>query len=169
MRRIHITGNAGSGKTTLAAQLGAQLNLPVFGLDTIVWQPGWKKSPPEWRAEKEAELVEREKWIIEGVSPRVRAAADVIVFLDVPRATSYLRCAKRNWRHLFRSRPDLPAYCPEILIIPRLVKIIWQFPKLMRPQIVADGSRLPSEFVHIRTSHELDTLVARLRRDLVKS
>lgn len=169
MRRIHITGNAGSGKTTLAAQLGARLDLPVFGLDSIVWQSGWKKSPPEWRAEKEAELIGRREWIIEGVSARVRAAADVIIFLDVPRVTSYLRCAKRNWRHLFHSRPDLPDDCPEILIIPRLAKIIWRFPKLMRPEILADKLRLHSEFLHIRTSFDVNDLAGRLRRNPVKS
>ena len=44
MVRIFITGNAGSGKTTLAGQMGEALRIPVFGLDSIVWLPGWKKA-----------------------------------------------------------------------------------------------------------------------------
>ncbi|MFT7214503.1 MAG: adenylate kinase family enzyme, partial [Granulosicoccus sp.] len=43
--RIHVTGDAGSGKTTLGKKIGAELNLPVFGLDQVVWQPGWTKTP----------------------------------------------------------------------------------------------------------------------------
>lgn len=169
MRRIHITGNAGSGKTTLAAQLGAQLDLPVFSLDPIVWQTGWKKSAPEWRAEKEAELIARPAWIIEGVSSRVRAAADTMIFLDVPRTVSYVRCIKRNLPYLFRSRPGLPEGCPEILIIPRLIKIIWRFPTAMRPQILADASNQHSDFLHLRASFETSDIVERLNRRGLKS
>jgi hypothetical protein len=56
----------------------------------------------------------------------VRESADLIVFLDYPRWVSFWRCAKRNWRYLFRSRPGLPENCPEIRIVPTLIRIIWQ-------------------------------------------
>ena len=137
MTRIHITGNAGSGKSTLAARLGRSLDLPVFGLDQIVWQPGWRKSPSDWRRDREAKLVARPSWIIEGVSRTVLDAADYVIFLDVSRATSFVRCAGRNWKYLFRSRPGLPENCPEILIIPRLIQIIWRFPIHVRPGILS--------------------------------
>jgi adenylate kinase family enzyme len=136
MARIHITGNAGSGKSTLAAKLGRSLDLPVYGLDQIVWQPGWRKSPADWRKDREAELVARPSWIIDGVSRPVLDAADYVIFLDVSRATSLVRCARRNWKYLFRSRPGLPENCPEVLIIPRLIKIIWGFPVHVRPGIL---------------------------------
>jgi adenylate kinase family enzyme len=137
MTRIFITGNAGSGKTTLAKHVGKLLDLPVFGLDEIVWQPGWRKSSDDWRTEKIAELVSRQAWVIEGVSITVMKAADFVIFLDVDRRTSFVRCARRNWRYLFRSRPGLPENCPEILIIPKLIKIIWNFPARVRPGILA--------------------------------
>lgn len=137
MTRIFITGNAGSGKSTLAATLGRSLGLPVYGLDQIVWQPGWRKSPADWRKDREAELVARPQWVIDGVSRTVLDAADYVIFLDVSRATSFVRCAGRNWKYLFRSRPGLPENCPEILIIPRLIKIIWGFPINVRPGILS--------------------------------
>jgi adenylate kinase family enzyme len=137
MTRIFITGNAGSGKTTLARRVGEQLGLTVFGLDEIVWRPGWRKSPADWRAEKIAALIAPEAWVIEGVSATVLEAADFVIFLDVDRRTSFFRCARRNWRYLFRSRPGLPENCPEILIIPKLIQIIWNFPSRVRPGILA--------------------------------
>jgi len=132
MPKIHITGNAGAGKSTLAREVATALNLPVFGLDKIVWQAGWVKAPKEIRA------------VIEGVSQSVRDAADIVIFLDVSRRTSFIRCAKRNWKFLFKSRPELPENCPEILIIPYLIKIIWKFKTNVRPKILADIAKQPS-------------------------
>ena len=114
----------------------------------IVWQPGWQKTPPDERERLEGELIEQPAWVIGGVSPRVRKAADVVIYLDVSRPTAYYRCAKRNWRYLFRSRPELPEHCPEILILPTLCKMIWRFPTRVAPQILADCRALEegSEF-----------------------
>ena len=64
MTKIHITGNAGAGKTTLARELATALSLPVFGLDKVVWQAGWLKTPPEIRAAKEAALIAKSAWVI---------------------------------------------------------------------------------------------------------
>ena len=82
-------------------------------------------------------------------------AADLVVFLDVPRRVSLVRCARRNAPYLFRSRPDLPERCPEVLIIPKLLKIIWQFPTHVRPQLLADftGDRRHA-LVRLRTRED---------------
>ncbi len=162
MSRIHITGNAGSGKSTLADALGASLGLPVRGLDEIVWSPGWKKTRIEQREALERALISEPDWVIEGVSQTVRKAADVVIFLDVARPTSYWRCAKRNWRYLFRSRPGLPAHCPEILIIPRLVRLIWNFPRIVRPQILSDMRASDARCFHVSNTTELSAALSEL-------
>src|SRR5580704_19408584 len=49
MVRIVILGCAGSGKTTLARQLGERTGAPVICLDAI-WQPHWgEKDVPAFR------------------------------------------------------------------------------------------------------------------------
>ena len=101
--RIHITGNAGSGKSTCAKNIGDVLGVHVYGLDKVVWKEGWKKTPLHERKRLEEELVAKPQWIIEGVSSIARQAADLIIFLDFPRGVCYLRCVKRNWRYLFSS------------------------------------------------------------------
>lgn len=158
MQRIHITGNAGSGKTTLANQIGSALKLPVFGLDRIVWQPGWKKTDSLLRSEAEEALIQKDSWVIEGVSARVRQAADVIIFLDVRRSTALVRCAKRNWKYLFSSRPELPKNCPEILIIPELIKIIWCFNRAVRPSIMDDLYVHAGKVYIVRNQVQLDAV-----------
>ncbi len=67
--------------------------------------------------------------MIDGVSDNLRAQADLVIFLDVPRWRCFLRCAERTARHLFSQRPELPPGCPEWRIVPRLIKIIWRFPQ----------------------------------------
>ena len=47
MKRIAIIGCGGSGKTTLATQLGAALGLPVHHLDRLFWRAGWQETPKE--------------------------------------------------------------------------------------------------------------------------
>jgi adenylate kinase family enzyme len=164
MTRIFITGNAGSGKTTLAKHVGKHLDLPVFGLDEIVWRPGWRKSPTDWRAEKTAALIAPKAWVIEGVSTTVLEAADFVIFLDVDRHTSFFRCARRNWRYLFKSRPGLPENCPEILIIPKLIQIIWNFPARVRPGIMSALAARADSSCIVRRPPDLEAALSALAR-----
>jgi adenylate kinase family enzyme len=168
MQRVNITGNAGAGKSTLATQLGRSLGLDVIGLDKIVWQPRWRKTPRAQRLRAEAEIANRPGWVVDGVSDLMREAADTIVFLDLPRRTVLWRCAKRNWRYLFRSRPGLPAHCPELMILPTLVSIIWRFPTRVRPRILADFARWRGQktLVHIQGERELRAFLSTLPRTL---
>ena len=54
--KINVTGSAGAGKTTYAKRFAEALDLPVFHLDSVVWQPGWKKTPAAPRAKLEREI-----------------------------------------------------------------------------------------------------------------
>ena len=151
--RIHITGNAGAGKTTLARRLGVRLGYPVFHLDQVVWRPNWQKTPEEERTLAIANITSGSEWIIEGVSEAVRSKADLVVFLDTPRHRCFLRCAGRNLPYLFRSRPELPENCPEILIVFRLIRLIWQFPRLAGHDIRAEAER-SRRYVTIRSDRQ---------------
>lgn len=167
MPRIHVTGNAGVGKSTLAARSAVLVNTPLFSLDEIVWKSGWKKSEPDERIPKEQALCARPSWVIDGVSRLVRESADMIVFLDYPRRVSFWRCAKRNWRYAFRSRPGLPSGCPGILIVPTLASIIWRFPTNVRPALLAEFEEWKGQktLIHIRSDAELSEFVRRLESE----
>lgn len=157
MKKVLVTGNAGSGKSTTATKIASVLDIPCYGLDKIVWKEGWQKTSSLERNRKISKLTKKKTWIIDGVDNEVMKAADTIIFLDIPRRVCYQRVAARNWNYLFKSRPGLPAHCPEILIVPKLINIIWRFPKHVRPKILDEKSkRNASNFVHIRNMAELD-------------
>lgn len=161
--KIHVTGNAGSGKTTLAKALGEISGLNVYGLDNIVWQAGWQKTPLAERKLLEQKLVNHPDWIIEGVSSIARQSADFIVFLDYPRHICFFRSIRRSFRYLFSSRPELPENCPEIKILPQLIKIIWQFPEVAKPEICNDLSKVAS--VRIHSNQELHHFIKNVRNN----
>jgi adenylate kinase family enzyme len=163
--RIHITGNAGSGKSTFAKNIGDILGLHVYGLDKIVWKEGWEKTPLHERKSLEEEISEKPQWIIEGVSSIARQAADITIFLDFPRSVCYLRCVKRNWRYLFSSRPGLPDNCPEIKIIPTLAKIIWQFPYMAKPIIINEMDMENKRIITISSNDKISQFVKKLRHN----
>jgi adenylate kinase family enzyme len=161
--RINVTGNAGSGKTTLAARLGADLGLPVFSLDAIVWQPRWTKTPPAARLAAEQRLTAPTSWIVEGVSEYVRTQADLIVFLDVPRRVCTWRALSRTLRYLNRTRPGFPDPCPEIQILPRLLKLIHRFPQRGGADIHREAAAQPNRFLTEHHPVRVDRLLRRLR------
>jgi adenylate kinase family enzyme len=150
--RVFIVGNAGAGKTTLAREVGGRLGAPVHSLDAVVWRSGWRKTPQAVKDERLRDLAATGHWVIDGVSERVEQAADLVIFLDVSPWVATWRCARRNVRFLFRSRPELPAGCPEWRIVARLVRIIWRFNRTVRPQILARAEQEPSRYVHVRTA-----------------
>jgi len=161
--RIHITGNAGSGKTTLAKELGEILNVSVFGLDKVVWKENWVVTPKDERAFLEKELTSKHEWVIEGVSSVARQSADYIVFLDIPRSTCLKRGILRSFKQLFSTRQELPNNCLEFKIVHKLIKLIWQFNKLARPSIISDIKNKYS--ITISNNNELYNFVESVRHN----
>lgn len=103
--RIAVIGATGSGKTTLAQRLGDILNLPVIELDALHWMPGWTEKPwPEIRAELDP-LTRQDKWITDGNYNQVRdliwPRADMIIWLDYPFLTIFLRLFIRTLKRVF--------------------------------------------------------------------
>jgi adenylate kinase family enzyme len=99
-----VVGSSGAGKTTVARELAARLNVPHVELDAIFHQPGWTPLPPDEFAARVATAADRDGWVIDGnysvVRPLVWARADTVVWLDLPRRTVMRRIV---WRTLRRA------------------------------------------------------------------
>jgi adenylate kinase family enzyme len=71
VRRIHIIGSTGSGKSYIANLLSRRLNLPVFDLDDLFWDRAAAtygvRTAGGVRDRKLAQIAASDAWIIEGV------------------------------------------------------------------------------------------------------
>lgn len=64
--RIIVVGNNGSGKSFLSKEFSAITGLPLVHLDVEFWRPDWEKPSKEEWEKRQTELVEKDKWIIDG-------------------------------------------------------------------------------------------------------
>ncbi|MEO5759883.1 MAG: AAA family ATPase [Mesorhizobium sp.] len=166
MQRIVILGNAGSGKSTLARELGARLHLAVVHLDRLFWGPDWSKPETGVFRARVSEAISGERWVCEGNYYRQSfdlrlPRADLVIWLDTPRATCLKRVVLRSASN--RPRPDLPAGCVERLDADFLsfLRYIWTFDRDSRPQIEAErlakGPSVP--VVHLRGADQISGFV----------
>jgi adenylate kinase family enzyme len=140
MKRIIIIGSGGAGKSTLARRLSAITGIPATHLDSLYWQPGWKETDKAaWRQMNE-DLIRQDSWLIDGnyggtIDIRL-AAADTIVFLDMPRLVCLYGVIARWLHHRGRTRPDMAAGCPEKIDWAFLVWV-WNYRVRSRPKVLA--------------------------------
>jgi hypothetical protein len=106
-RVVLISTASACGKTTLAKELARRLEAPYHELDALNHGPGWTEATPvELRAAVEP-LVAGERWVIDGayrgkIGDLVLAAADTVVWLDLPVRTWLPRLARRTVRRIVR-------------------------------------------------------------------
>lgn len=88
LRRISVIGPTGSGKTHLARALADRLELPLYELDALRWDPtGRELSRPEF-VDLVAAVAADDSWIIDGHYRDVRhliwRRAETVVWLSYP-------------------------------------------------------------------------------------
>jgi adenylate kinase family enzyme len=114
VRRVVIMGNAGAGKSTLAARMARDEGLAHLDLDTLAWLPGMppRRAPLD---ESVARLVAftddaaARGWVIEGcyadLLAEAAARSDLLIFLDPGVEACVEHCRARPWEpHKYPSK-----------------------------------------------------------------
>jgi adenylate kinase family enzyme len=137
--RILVYGVTGSGKTTLAEQIGKRLGLPWHSVDDLTWEPGWIEVPLEVQRARIAAICRQSEWVLDTAYSKWRdiplAAADLVVGLDFPRWMSLGRLVKRTVMRVVTrtricngNRESIRMLCSADSII------VWHFKSFKRKQ-----------------------------------
>jgi len=170
MKRIAIMGCSGSGKSTLARALGKRLDLPVYHLDAIFWQPRWVESDYETFTPKVQEILAQDKWIIDGgyskADPDERRFkdADVLVFFERSVWLCLWRAVARVFQYRNKVRPDIGEGCPE-KVDWEFLTYIWNYRRAVAPIILERAARNKTPIVFVRKDPNLDELIKGLIRE----
>lgn len=162
-----IIGQPGSGKSTLARRLGDKTFLPVIHIDRIHWKSGWVERDAAEKRQMTLDVIAKPQWIFEGghsaTWPQRLARADTLIWLDLPLAVRARRVFWRTLRHYGRTRPDLPAGCPE-QFSPEFWTYIWQTRHTGRTRMLAlyDSAPPDKTTYHFTTAAQVNGFVADL-------
>lgn len=163
MKRVLVIGSPGSGKSTLATQLAQRTGLPIIHLDQEYWRAGWiETSKKEWLS-RVANLIARERWIIDGnysgsLAMRLERA-DTVIDLEFPAALCVWRIVKRvatSWR---RVRPDMAEGCPEQVNFEFLLYTA-TFPWTARKRTDARLQKFSGTYIKLNSPREVRSFLA---------
>lgn len=158
--KIHIIGSIGSGKTTLARKLSTQLKIPYFELDNVVRKrldTGDIKRTPEERDAYLEDIINSDKWIIEGVHHKWVAPslqnAEVIIFLDTKLSIRKFRIIKRFIRQ--KLGLEKANYKPTLKILMDLYKYNTVFEYHSKPEILKKLKSYDHKLIHFKSDIEI--------------
>ena len=108
MKKVAVFGNAGGGKSTLAKRLAELTHIPLYPLDMIQYRVGGAEVSLDEYSKAHAQLLTQDAWIIEGYGSRESArqrfaAADTLVYIDLPLFRHFLWITKRLFKSLIVS------------------------------------------------------------------
>jgi adenylate kinase family enzyme len=160
VRKIHIIGSVGSGKTTLARNLSLKLNIPHYELDNVVWRrskPSDIKRSDEERDQILSTIVQSDAWIIEGAHYNEWVFtsfnnADVIIFLDTDYSKRKYRIVKRFVLQILKIEKS--NYKPSFQIFKNM--FIWNdnFENKIKPKLL-EKFRMHSNSITLKDNTEI--------------
>jgi adenylate kinase family enzyme len=168
-RRVAVVGNTGSGKTTVARTLAAQLGVPHVELDALNWRSGWEMAPVEEFRALVDEATRGAGWVIDGnyfsrLGESVLAQADLVVWLDPPLRTILARLTRRTVARI-RSGQQMWGTNRETLrgaFLSRNSLFVWALKMHFRRR--AERGKVIARYPHVRlrSAREADEWLGRL-------
>lgn len=116
VNKITIIGGPGTGKSTLARNLGKELNIPVYHIDAINYLKNWQARDKSERDKIILEKICQAKWIMDGtymgtLNERIKAS-DCVIFLDYSTMAKLKGVISRFFKDNGKEKLDIPG-CKE--------------------------------------------------------
>lgn len=158
MKKVAVFGNAGAGKSTLAKALARTTGLPYHSVDQMKFLPGGIEQDHETYLAAHAALLETPSWIIDGFgcvpSAWQRfAAADTLIFVDLPFQVMAWRIFKRFVKGHFKTPEGWPEESPIWRSTWTSYRVLWLCHTKLTPRYrayVAEQAQVKT-VVHLRS------------------
>jgi len=107
MKRIIVIGSSGAGKTTLARELAAKLDIPHVELDSLYHQANWRPASPEDFLASVRAATKNDSWILCGnyysrIGQEIWPRADTIVWCNYSFKRVFWQLLRRTLRRSVR-------------------------------------------------------------------
>jgi adenylate kinase family enzyme len=180
MKKVAVFGNAGAGKSTLARRLAELTGLPLYALDTIQFRAGryWPNEKDGGKVSHDeyvkihADLIAQDRWIIDGFDNLKSAwerfaAADTLVYPDLPVLTHYGWVTKRFVKGLFRNPEGWPEHSPLWASTLDSYRVVWRCHRYLTPkyrQLVTEAAAT-KRVHHLRSAAEIAGFLDAVKRE----
>jgi len=176
VKRVAVFGNAGGGKSTLARGLAELTGLPLYVVDLMQFRTGGAAVPQEEFLKAHAELLQRDAWIIDGygsvkLSWERFAAADTLVYVDLPFFVHFLWITKRFLKGLFVTPPGWPEGSPVISSSFSSYRVLWLCHRYTTPKyraLVAEA-KARKRVHHLCSAREMSAFLDAVKIERVQS
>ena len=171
-RRIAVVGAVGSGKSSLARTLAQRARLPYVELDSLRYQPHWKKVAEQTFFDDVVRNAGASEWVIDGNYELTRdivwIRAQVLIWVDYPLRIVLWRLLKRTARRLMTgevftngNRESLwRLFGPNSIV---LWAIRWHEPRRRRfEQLLATTRYAHLRVFRLRSPREADTCLTQI-------
>jgi len=174
MRKIAVFGNAGGGKSRLARQLAEATGHPLYCLDKLAFRDGRYRPdaadggrlPVDEFHRLHTGIIERDAWIADGFGSVALtwqrfAAADTLVYIDLPLTTHFRWVTNRLAAGLFHPPPGWPENSPLWASTFSSYRNVWRCHRLLTPryrQFVADA-RPHKRVHHLKSAPEIAAFI----------
>jgi adenylate kinase family enzyme len=171
MNRVAVFGNTGGGKSTLAKRLADLTGLPLHALDKIQFKAGGGEVAREEYLKAHAALLRQERWIIDGFGSLATAwerfaAADTLVYIDLPLVTHFWWVTKRLIKGCFAAPEGWPENSPMWRSTLNSYKVIWLCHRRLTPryrQLLADMA-ISKQVHHLKSPGEIVAFLDAVKR-----
>jgi adenylate kinase family enzyme len=172
MKRVAVFGNAGGGKSTLARRLAELTGLPLYVVDMMQFRPGGVKVPQQEFLQAHADLLRREEWIIDGFGSAALvwgrlAAADTLIYVDLPLFTHHRWVTKRLIKGLFADPPGWPDNSPLWSSAIQGYRVLWLCHRHLTPKyrrLVAEAAA-SKRVHHLRSPTQIQSFMERVKNE----
>jgi adenylate kinase family enzyme len=175
MKRVAIFGTAGGGKSTLARRLAELTQLPLYVVDMMQFSAGGVKVPQHEFLQAHADLLRRDEWIIDGFGGTTLvwarcAAADTLIYVDLPLLTHYRWVTKRLIKGLFADTPGWPDNSPLWSSSMQSYRVLWPCHRHLTPkyrQLVTEAAA-SKRVHHLRSPAQTQSFLEAVKNERLK-